>query len=187
MRRLKFSQSHHLKNQLKFAKSTMSIMKNTTNKFFSCHAITNVARLVAIAAVCVTMSALTFAKPPIAPPIAAPASQSNQSSLVSASCVGDLNHDGKIDSADLGFLLTAFGSCPGCEEDLYADGKVDSADLGVLLIQFGVCPAPTVTAISPASGSSSGGTTITLNGTTFFNSRLICGFKSLFFLAPRNF
>ena len=159
-----------MKNQLKFAKSTKSIMKNTTNKSFSSHAITNVVRLVAIAAVCVTMSALTFAKPPIAPPIAAPALQSNQSSLVSASCVGDLNHDGKIDSADLGSLLTAFGSCPGCEEDLYADGKVDSADLGVLLIQFGVCPAPTVTAISPASGSSSGGTTITLNGTNFFGA-----------------
>ena len=114
-----------MKNQLKFAKTTKttkSIMKNTTNKFFSCHAMTNVARLVAIAAVCVTMSALTFAKPPIGPPIAAPASQSNQSSLVSASCVGDLNHDGKIDSADLGYLLTAYGSCPGCEEDLYADG-----------------------------------------------------------------
>ena len=162
-----------MKNQLKFAKSTKSIksiMKNTTNKFFSCHAITNVARLVAIAAVCVTMSALTFAKPPIAPPIAAPALQSNQSSLVSASCVGDLNHNGSIDSEDLGILLTAYGSCPGCEEDLYADGNVNSADLGVMLIQFGVCPAPTVTAISPASGLTSGGTTITLNGTNFFGA-----------------
>jgi len=159
-----------MKNQLKFAKSTKSIMKNTKNKSFSRHTLTNVARLVAIAAVCVTMSALTFAKPPIGLPIAAPASQSNQSSLVSASCVGDLNHDGKIDSADLGFLLTAFGSCPGCEEDLYADGKVDSADLGVMLIQFGVCPAPAVTAISPAFGLPSGGTTITLNGTYFFGA-----------------
>ena len=204
-------------------------MKNTKNKSFSRHALTNVARLVAIAAVCVTMSALTFAKPPIAPPIAAPATQSNavvativatqlppnfepvleinlnpelapvlapvlapelapalapqlepeqkeqpaqsnQSSLVSASCVGDLNHDGKIDSADLGFLLTAYGPCPGCEEDLYADGNVNSADLGVLLIQSGVCPAPTVTAISPAFGLTRGGTTITLNGTNFFGA-----------------
>ena len=214
-----------MKNQLKFAKTTKSIMKNTTNKFFSCHVITNVARLVAIAAVCVTMSALTFAKPPIATPIAAPAnqfnavvapivatqlpstfepvleinlnpelapvlapelapalapqlepeqkeqpSQSNQSSLVSASCVGDLNHDGSVDSEDLGILLTAYGPCPGCEEDLYADGNVNSADLGVLLIQSGVCPAPTVTAISPGSGLTSGGTTITLNGTNFFGA-----------------
>jgi formylglycine-generating enzyme required for sulfatase activity len=176
MRRLKFPKSHHMKNQLKFAKSTKStkstksIMKNTTNKSFSRHAITNVARLVAIAAVCVTMSALTFAKPPIAPPIATPASQSNQSSLVSASCVGDLNHNGSVDSEDLGILLTAYGPCPGCEEDLYADGNVNSADLGVLLIQSGVCPAPTVTAISPASGLTSGGTTITLNGTNFFGA-----------------
>jgi len=214
-----------MKNQLKFAKSTKSIMKNTTNKSFSRHAITNVARLVAIASVCVTMSALTFAKPPIAPPIAVPATQSNavvapivatqlpssfepvleinlnpelapvlapelapalatqlapeqkeqlaqsnQSSLVSASCVGDLSHNGSIDSEDLGILLTAYGSCPGCEEDLYADGNVNSADLGVMLIQFGVCPAPTVTAISPASGLTSGGTTITLNGTNFFGA-----------------
>ena len=165
-----------MKNQLKFAKSTKStkttksIMKNTTNKFFSRHAITNVARLVAIAAVCVTMSALTFAKPPIAPPIAAPATQSNQSSLVSANCVGDLNHNGSVDSEDLGILLTAYGPCPGCEEDLYADGNVNSADLGVLLILSGVCPAPTVTAISPASGLTSGGTTITLNGTNFFGA-----------------
>ena len=159
-----------MKNQLKFAKSTKIIMKNTKNKSFSRHAITNVACLVAIAAVCVTMSALTFAKPPIAPPIAAPATQSNQSSLVSANCVGDLNHNGSIDSEDLGILLTAYGSCPGCEEDLYADGNVNSADLGVMLIQFGVCPAPTVTAISPASGLPSGGTTITLNGTNFFGA-----------------
>ena len=159
-----------MKNQLKFAKSTKSIMKNIINKSFSRHAITNVARLVAIAAVCVTMSALTFAKPPIAPPIAAPVAQSNQSSLVSASCVGDLNHNGSVDSEDLGILLTAYGPCPGCEEDLYADGNVNSADLGVLLIQFGVCPAPTVTAISPASGLTSGGTTITLNGTNFFGA-----------------
>lgn len=93
-----------MKNQLKFAKTTKSIMKNTKNKSFSRHTLTNVVRLVAIAAVCVTMSALTFAKPPIAPPIAAPASQSNQSSLVSANCVGDLNHNGSIDSEDLGIL-----------------------------------------------------------------------------------
>ena len=131
-------------------------MKNTLNKTFSRHAITNVARLVAIAAVFVTMSALTLAKPPIAPPIAAPAtqsnavvapivatqlppnfepvleinlnpelapvlapqlaseqneqpSQSNQPSLVSASCVGDLSRNGSIDSEDLGHLLRAFG------------------------------------------------------------------------------
>ena len=200
-------------------------MKNTLNKTFSSHAITNVARLVAIAAVCVTMSALTLAKPPIAPPIAAPAtqsnavvapivatqlppnfeplleinlnpelapvlapelapvlapqlaseqneqpSQSNQPSLVSASCVGDLSRNGSIDSEDLGHLLSAFGCSTGCEADLNDDSIVNSADLGVMLIQFGVCPAPTVTTISPAYGLTSGGTTITLNGTNFFGA-----------------
>ena len=96
--------------------------------------------------------------------------QSNQSSLVSASCLGDLNYDGNIDSEDLGIILGAFGCSIGCESDLNADGNVNSADLGVLLIQFGVCPAPTVTVISPASGLASGGTTITLKGTNFFGA-----------------
>ena len=44
---------------------------------------------------------------------------------------GDINHDGQIDSADLGDMLSQFG-LPG-NSDLNGDGNTDSADLGVWL------------------------------------------------------
>ena len=43
---------------------------------------------------------------------------------------GDLNGDGRVDSADLGLLLAAWGSCTGCEADLDGDGTVGGSDLG---------------------------------------------------------
>lgn len=46
---------------------------------------------------------------------------------------GDLNGDGVVNGADLGLLLGAWGSCPGCPADLNGDGIVDGADLGILL------------------------------------------------------
>lgn len=45
----------------------------------------------------------------------------------------DLNADGRVDGADLGILLGAWGACAGCAADLNADGRVDGADLGMLL------------------------------------------------------
>ncbi len=46
--------------------------------------------------------------------------------------VGDLNEDGRVDGADLGALLAAWGS-PDQDADLKDDGIVNGADLGVLL------------------------------------------------------
>jgi hypothetical protein len=46
--------------------------------------------------------------------------------------VGDLNHDGRVDGADLGALLGLWGQS-GTSGDLNNDGTVDGADLGVLL------------------------------------------------------
>lgn len=46
---------------------------------------------------------------------------------------GDQNGSGRIDSVDLGALLTAWGPCAGCPEDINGDGRVDYADLGILL------------------------------------------------------
>lgn len=48
---------------------------------------------------------------------------------------GDLNNDGAVDGADLGLLLSNWGTAgPG---DLNGDGVVDGADLGILLSTWG--------------------------------------------------
>ena len=49
-------------------------------------------------------------------------------------CPTDLNRDGTVDGADLGLLLTAWGSGGG--PDLDGSGVVDGADLGLLLIEW---------------------------------------------------
>lgn len=58
------------------------------------------------------------------------------------SCIADLNGDGSVDGADLGILLSAWGTCtdPCCPSDLTGDGQVDGADLGILLASWGDCP-----------------------------------------------
>ncbi len=48
----------------------------------------------------------------------------------------DLNGDGSVDGADLGLLLSAWGSNQP-EADLNGDGTVDGADLGLLLGAWG--------------------------------------------------
>jgi hypothetical protein len=56
-------------------------------------------------------------------------------------CVGDINSDGAVDSADLGSVLSAWGSVgKSIPEDLNGDFQVDSGDLGVLLSAWGACP-----------------------------------------------
>ena len=140
------------KNQ--FTCAAKHIMQNTLNKIFSRHALTNVARIAAIAAACVTMSALTLAKPPIAPPTeitfnidstdttdSSDSSDTTQSNLVSA-CVCDLNQDRTVDSADLGTLLGLFGPCQSADPgDFNFDAAIDSSDLGTMLGNFGPCPS----------------------------------------------
>jgi alkaline phosphatase len=56
-------------------------------------------------------------------------------------CLGDLDRDGAVGSADLAILLGAWGSCaaPVCAADLDGDGAVGSADLGLLLGAWGGC------------------------------------------------
>jgi len=53
-------------------------------------------------------------------------------------CIEDLNGDGVVDGADLGILLTAWGSSDEAS-DLNGDGIVDGADLGILLSAWGAC------------------------------------------------
>ena len=54
-------------------------------------------------------------------------------------CNADLNFDRKVDSADIGLLLSAWGQSR-TPADLNVDGKVDSADLGLMLGEYGPCP-----------------------------------------------
>ncbi|MBC02549.1 MAG: hypothetical protein CMJ34_04485 [Phycisphaerae bacterium] len=51
----------------------------------------------------------------------------------------DLNGDGSINGADLGLLLSAWGTCTEnpCLGDLTGDGVVDGADLGLVLSGWG--------------------------------------------------
>ncbi len=64
-----------------------------------------------------------------------------------ATCpVGDLTGDYLVDGADLGLLLSDWGTCRrgGCASDLNDDGVIDGADLGLLLSNWGNhwCPPP---------------------------------------------
>jgi hypothetical protein len=52
-------------------------------------------------------------------------------------CLGDLNADGTIDGADLGQLLSAWGT--GGPADFDDSGAVDGEDLGLLLANWGDC------------------------------------------------
>ena len=47
--------------------------------------------------------------------------------------IGDLNNDGRVNGADLGTMLGAWGPCNACAADLDRDGVVGGADLGQLL------------------------------------------------------
>ena len=53
-------------------------------------------------------------------------------------CPGDLNGDGKVDGADMGLMLGAWGASDPAA-DLDGDGDVDGADLGLLLGAWGAC------------------------------------------------
>lgn len=49
----------------------------------------------------------------------------------------DLNQNGIVNGADLGFMLAEWGACDGCIADLNQDGLVNGADLGLLLAAWG--------------------------------------------------
>lgn len=62
----------------------------------------------------------------------------NQDNLADACvCVGDLNGDLRIDTSDLGLLITRFGTQNDLA-DLNADGVVDQTDLGMMIQGYGL-------------------------------------------------
>lgn len=57
-------------------------------------------------------------------------------------CLGDVTGDGMVNGADLGLLLSAWGT-GGTQQsgtDCNLDGIVDGADLGIVLTAWGPCP-----------------------------------------------
>ena len=60
--------------------------------------------------------------------------------LLEPDCLGDLNGDGQVNSADLGLLIALWGTDGSPQgADLNGDGNVDSADLGLLVALWGDC------------------------------------------------
>ncbi|MBM4111704.1 MAG: hypothetical protein FJ254_10215 [Phycisphaerae bacterium] len=57
---------------------------------------------------------------------------------MSPACTGDIDASGAVDGADLGILLSSWGS--NGNADLDSSGSVDGADLGILLSAWGTCP-----------------------------------------------
>ncbi|MEC8321680.1 MAG: glycosyl hydrolase family 18 protein [Planctomycetota bacterium] len=56
-------------------------------------------------------------------------------------CAGDFDGSGVVDGADLGLMLSAWGSAGDASSgDLDGSGVVDGADLGFLLAAWGACP-----------------------------------------------
>ena len=59
--------------------------------------------------------------------------------FISSVCSGDVNGDRAVDAADVGGMLSNWGSSSPTY-DLNKDGVTDSADLAVVLGAWGVCP-----------------------------------------------
>jgi hypothetical protein len=57
--------------------------------------------------------------------------------VIAAPCPADLNGDGVVGGADLGSLLSSWGSTGG---DIDDSGDTDGADLGVMVAAWGSCP-----------------------------------------------
>ena len=57
---------------------------------------------------------------------------SNMKGTIVVSPIGDINNDGKVDGADIGLLIGAWGSSNPAA-DINHDGVVDGGDLGILL------------------------------------------------------
>ena len=57
---------------------------------------------------------------------------SNMKGTIVVTPIGDINNDGKVDGADIGLLIGAWGSSNPAA-DINHDGVVDGGDLGILL------------------------------------------------------
>lgn len=58
---------------------------------------------------------------------------------LAASCFGDIDGSGAVDSGDVALALLDFGPCPGCGADLDQTGEVDFGDIALVLLSAGPC------------------------------------------------
>ncbi len=64
-----------------------------------------------------------------------------QGSATVCDCEADMSGNGQVDAADLGILLSVWGTAPADGQgDLNHDGFVSAADLSALLTKWGPCP-----------------------------------------------
>ena len=72
-----------------------------------------------------------------------------------------------LTAACLALPTQALAQIIPCPEDVNGDGVVDSSDVGLVLLAIGDCPVsePTISAVNPNTGATTGGTAITITGT----------------------
>ncbi|GDY04441.1 hypothetical protein LBMAG50_05820 [Phycisphaerae bacterium] len=72
-----------------------------------------------------------------------------------------------LTAACLALPTQALAQIIPCPEDVNGDGVVDSSDVGLVLLAIGDCPVsePTISAVNPNTGTTTGGTAITITGT----------------------
>ena len=80
---------------------------------------------------------------------------------------GDFDLDGIVGGSDIGFLLGIWGETNPLIGDLDHDGVIGGGDLSIFLAHWGVAPyvSVTISSVSPAEGSTLGGTSISITGT----------------------
>ena len=80
---------------------------------------------------------------------------------------GDFDLDGIVGGSDLGFFLGIWGQTNPLVGDLDHNGVIGGGDLSIFLAHWGVAPylRATISSVSPATGSTLGGTFITITGT----------------------
>ena len=81
---------------------------------------------------------------------------------------GDFDLDGEVGGGDLAVVLSLWGLQNPPIGDLDGDGVITGGDLAVILSNWGTLAwQPSIASVTPTSGVTSGGTTITIRGSAF--------------------
>jgi formylglycine-generating enzyme required for sulfatase activity len=87
---------------------------------------------------------------------------------------GDFDLDGEIGGGDLAVVLALWGLQNPPIGDVSGDGVVSGEDLAMILANWGVIAwQPSIASVTPASGGTVGGTTITIRGSGFDSSTTV--------------